>query len=1826
MAQAYVNFIQNSPFQDYTVNKLRELARTRKIKYYYKLKKVDLVIALENFNNNTTTPILNNITNTQKNIALENNTKDKDITVVELREFARVLLVKNSSKLRKAELITAIENTLENSTNTKKIKPKHNFRCMLKKGIFNKKPKFSFNSDVQTNIDFNVPLPTEPLPTPTEMESFLGLTNILTEHNLITDQHLLNDTTTEETVNSEILTLDLDLDSSELDLDQILAAPTDPEEIEKIIAEILEDEEKSTTVVEESKILNLDFTKVNFETAPSEIDRIIAEAVTLFEEDFTKVNFETAPTEIDRIIAEAVTSFEEEEDFGLSSDDDISDDFSDSDYNALNKLHRFIRTDIPEYKPPPPPPIQPVKVHPELQKLFDQLEREGKISLYHPPKSAEEIQKAAPGKYPKVQVKRYNTLKTNIGDVTEYVNHKPTRPKPLDFGHSRPEGRFAFPHPIPKINVTPSPADYTNTVEIDMDPFLTELLGEVEEKPTFAVEDRIIAELLAEMELSEEEEETPKSKVYYGAGNLGKMFPFENDVFSTNIKNRLKLKYVNIHEIFSEFNKKFNTRTTDLKISIKKNLPEEKVNVIDKILNEIIVYSKNKYNFKEGDKINIVVEHPGFFNSISTGYNCPEPIKKLKDKITQILSSDESVNILDCTFRVHIVSIQRGASGAFRVINLVKDKRTKKSVVQIKNNDNLCCPRAIVVGLSYFSNVILGIELTANKIKQLRIGRNIQTDLAHKLCDMLGNSYNEEGFTLEDIKNCEELLDIQVNVVCSENFNTVIYRGCDKDRKIYLYKQGNHFDLITKMSAFFGSSYFCHKCNKPYNNKNKHNCKVGKKETCVLCMKEQHATESKCKLFCKKCNRYCFNKECLTEHSVTVCPTVYKCIKCCKIVNRSNEHKCGFENCKNCKNEVEITKHRCYMLSKKQKGGRCEEGCSKCFKPTTCIANTLDTVTIVKDNYRKLILEHHPDKGGDKLKFQEVFESYKNVQTLLQSSSLSSDNFHSKEDDFTKLGLSCNCKASIVNTLNDKCTFSDKYIYYDCETNQETGVHVPNLIVAKYQDGTTFTFKTRDEFGEWLISKEHKDYTAIAHYARGFDSQFVLQYCIKNTVQPYTIYCGSKLMLLEISALNLKVIDSHNFIQSPLSAFPKTFGLTELKKGYFPHLFNTVENENYIGPIPDKKYYCYDTMSTTVRKDFVKWHTEKVAENYIFDLQKELLEYCNSDVDILRRGCIEFRNQFLEIANIDPFQYLTIPSVCMAIYRSKYLQPNTIGIFEQEQKDQYSKISVSWLKSFNNENIKHAMNGGEVKICGSKVDGYDETTKSVYQFNGCFWHGCPKCYHEDTVNNVKKETMGDILTKTKERTEFLEGAGYTVISVWECEWKKSREYKTVAKKTEIIEPLNPRDAFFGGRTEAFKLKVDDPNKKIKYIDVCSLYPTVMFYDDYPIAHPTKIIKPNYYDYNWFGLIKCKVVAPKNLYVPVLPVKVKMCKAEKLVFPLCLKCAENQQSTCSHTESERAFVGTWSSVEVNKALEMGYIVDEIYEVWQLEKSKELWKGYVRDFMKIKLESSPHNYPSKEAYAAAVKQKERIELDLDKIDPNPGKRAVAKLCLNSLWGKFGQRSNMTKVEQITDPCRFYQILLDDTLSDIHVFFLSETMLQVNYKYKTEFVQNNFNTNIFVAIYTTANARLRLYEQLSKLDKAVIYADTDSVFYLDDDTNTVQTGDCLGEWTDELGQGAYIEKFLSSGPKSYYFRTNAGKECTKVKGFSLNHRNAEKINSEALEKLITGEVESVTVINNQITRERETKQLVNKEAVKTLSFTFDKRVIQPDHDTLPFGYVRT
>ena len=63
-------------------------------------------------------------------------------------------------------------------------------------------------------------------------------------------------------------------------------------------------------------------------------------------------------------------------------------------------------------------------------------------------------------------------------------------------------------------------------------------------------------------------------------------------------------------------------------------------------------------------------------------------------------------------------------------------------------------------------------------------------------------------------------------------------------------------------------------------------------------------------------------------------------------------------------------------------------------------------------------------------------------------------------------------------------------------------------------------------------------------------------------------------------------------------------------------------------------------------------------------------------------------------------------------------------------------------------------------------------------------------------------------------------------------------------------------------------------------------------------------------------------------------------------------------------------------------------------------------------------------------------------------------------------------------------------------------------------------------------------------------------------------------VGEWTDELKKDEYIKLWASTGPRSYYYETNMGKNVTKIKGFTLNYQNLEKLNCNTM-RIIKNEV---------------------------------------------------
>ena len=80
--------------------------------------------------------------------------------------------------------------------------------------------------------------------------------------------------------------------------------------------------------------------------------------------------------------------------------------------------------------------------------------------------------------------------------------------------------------------------------------------------------------------------------------------------------------------------------------------------------------------------------------------------------------------------------------------------------------------------------------------------------------------------------------------------------------------------------------------------------------------------------------------------------------------------------------------------------------------------------------------------------------------------------------------------------------------------------------------------------------------------------------------------------------------------------------------------------------------------------------------------------------------------------------------------------------------------------------------------------------------------------------------MQQLHEDTLEKICYLKDEGFRVVEMWECELKKEMEHdedmKRYFEEYELVDPIHPRDAFYGGRTNAAKLyHVCEEDEEIK---------------------------------------------------------------------------------------------------------------------------------------------------------------------------------------------------------------------------------------------------------------------------------------------------------------------------------------------------------------------------------------------------------------------------
>ena len=372
-------------------------------------------------------------------------------------------------------------------------------------------------------------------------------------------------------------------------------------------------------------------------------------------------------------------------------------------------------------------------------------------------------------------------------------------------------------------------------------------------------------------------------------------------------------------------------------------------------------------------------------------------------------------------------------------------------------------------------------------------------------------------------------------------------------------------------------------------------------------------------------------------------------------------------------------------------------------------------------------------------------------------------------------------------------------------------------------------------------------------------------------------------------------------------------------------------------------------------------------------------------------------------------------------------------------------------------------------------------------------------------------SLYEILQKFNDTIMDIQGCiGYTIASTALLTFR----YRFMKQNYETYHVFNDffRQSYYGGRTEIFCMHAHDSDKPFYLYDINSLYPYVMYNNCFPISRPKKMIYRNLDEINnKTGIMLAEIIAPSDLDIPILPFHRQ---DGRLIFPL------------GHWK------GMYEFSLIRKALSYGYHVKPL-RAWEFDDAP-IFHDFVDHFYTLKNQS------------------------------RGAEKEIYKLLLNSLYGKWGERSRRNVI--ITDP-------------DTHLEGLLPFDTVFGYAIKTYHQDSAYHLPV-ISIKVTALAQLELYklfEKIINLGGHIYYCDTDSVITDIRLPTSQQLGDIKLETTFEEGV------FLM--PKVYYLRLYDNDQkpgfCSDFEknNFSLNSDNV-KIETNGIGRLSTNPMDSVKI----------------------------------------------
>ncbi len=687
---------------------------------------------------------------------------------------------------------------------------------------------------------------------------------------------------------------------------------------------------------------------------------------------------------------------------------------------------------------------------------------------------------------------------------------------------------------------------------------------------------------------------------------------------------------------------------------------------------------------------------------------------------------------------------------------------------------------------------------------------------------------------------------------------------------------------------------------------------------------------------------------------------------------------------------------------------------------------------------------------------------------------------------------------------------NDMPVSYTIKKNRQ----LPNYIACENVfTGEKKVFEDIKDFVKFTLTHNDGYNTFLAHNSSSYDSRLLFETISEmsssDSVEP--IFRGTKFMRL---VMNRRTVfqDTLLHLTRSLSELGDAFGLKQ-EKGHFPHLFNTLENLNYSGPIPAKEFFDL-TFSCKSKKHFVafnEWHDSWKGKTWNFKEQREL--YCINDVTMLCQIVKMYHEE--TIKGLADYPYLTIspwffPTLAGHVHKLmlRHLhEGHNIEEMDDAQLQEYTQTTWATLEPEEFYFAKSALRGGSTNICR-------------YVFEG-------KYHYQDIQSSYPSVQMDK---------QNLYPVGTPVIEIHDTDYYPC---KICCNKLSCNHSFQEKVEFVSN--VAFKQKL-----KIKEVSPENLHE---------------------YCLQFFGIICVDLLPPRDLYHPLI--QGYDAKRGKVIGTLEPIIKETITSAHLHEAIKVGYkVTKIYRADRYRSAESIYrngLLGHLY-VSKMKNSGKAPTGLDREIMQNRfMDEFNIDLGDMDKW-----EKNKVLKAIAKGPPTAawGKHAESvdhpksqifgdndELGMEFYKSLMENKAKLSNVRSLGDNRTMftYRETRENVRPDLHKGYMP------------------------VAVFVTSYGRLKLWRELHKLGKRVIMYDTDSIVYSCDccDGKTgyrISEGNCLGDWeTEDFETENGLAKFYAIGPKSYSLVGENGKETMKLKGACVRYAHEDMINPTVMRDMV-------------------------------------------------------